>query len=59
MFTKFEDCTEFRISPSIQDTSGAFLIDRSPAYFEPILNYLRHGELVIDTNVNAAGAMIF
>ena len=39
------------------DRSGAYLIDRSPLYFEPILNYLRHGELVLDKNINAAGVL--
>ena len=39
------------------DSNGAYLVDRSPAYFEPILNYLRHGELVIDKNVNPQGVL--
>jgi len=40
------------------DEHGAYLIDRSPTYFEPILNYLRSGELVIDKNVNPLGVLI-
>ena len=39
------------------DSNGAYLIDRSPAYFEPILNYLRHGELVMDKNINPQGVL--
>ena len=38
--------------PGAKDENGAFMIDRSPKYFEPILNYLRTGELNIDPNVN-------
>ena len=38
--------------PGTKDENGAFMIDRSPKYFEPILNYLRTGELNIDPNVN-------
>jgi len=38
--------------PSAKDEQGAFLIDRTPEYFKPILNYLRTGELVIDSGVN-------
>ena len=40
---------------SVTDSSGAYLIDRSPVYFEPLLNYLRHGVLVIDEGVNPQG----
>lgn len=40
---------------STVDENGAYLIDRSPNYFEPILNYLRHGQLILDKNVNAEG----
>lgn len=57
MFTDTTD-TEQRILPSRQDKNGAFLIDRSPTYFEPLLNYLRHGQIILDTNVNAAGMLI-
>lgn len=39
------------------DESGAYLIDRSPHYFEPILNYLRHGQLVLDRMVNPEGIL--
>ena len=39
------------------DSTGAFLIDRSPRYFEPILNYLRHGELVLDRDSNPQGVL--
>jgi hypothetical protein len=43
--------------PSPKDKNGAFLIDRSPEYFEPILGYLRHGQLVVDKNVNPQGVL--
>ncbi|KAG7201032.1 hypothetical protein KM043_003383 [Ampulex compressa] len=56
MFTESEN-SEQCIQPSRQDHNGAYLIDRSPTYFEPLLNYLRHGQMIIDANVNAAGVL--
>lgn len=38
-----------------KDHRGAFLIDRSPEYFEPILNYLRHGQLIVNDGINLLG----
>ena len=54
MFTESDE-SECRILPSRRDKNGAYLIDRSPTYFEPLLNFLRHGQLIIDTNINPAG----
>jgi len=54
MFTETEN-SELAIQPSRQDHRGAYLIDRSPTYFEPLLNYLRHGQMILDSNVNVAG----
>lgn len=45
------------MNPSDIDGQGAFLIDRSPQYFEPILNYLRHGQLIYDPHINPEGIL--
>lgn len=46
-----------RMNPSDQDDTGAYLLDRSPEYFEVILNYLRHGQLIYNRNINPEGVL--
>ncbi|CAK1541068.1 unnamed protein product [Leptosia nina] len=45
------------MSPSAKDKTGAYLIDRSSKYFEPILNYLRHGLVILDKDINPEGVL--
>lgn len=52
-----EDNGGYFFSPSAVDKNGAYLIDRSPKYFEPLLNYLRIGQLIYDSNVNPEGIL--
>jgi len=39
------------------DKNGSYLIDRSPEYFEPLLNFLRHGTLILNDDINPRGVL--
>lgn len=52
MFSKINDNWT-----NAQDRKGAYLIDRSPQYFGPLLNFLRQGVLVLDKGVNPRGVL--
>ncbi|XP_051525896.1 BTB/POZ domain-containing protein KCTD9-like [Myxocyprinus asiaticus] len=40
-----------------QDERGAYLIDHSPEYFKPILNYQRHSQIIVNEGINLLGVL--
>ncbi|KAK3880787.1 hypothetical protein Pcinc_014739 [Petrolisthes cinctipes] len=57
MLAKMFSCEEMSLVPSCRDAHGAFLIDRSYTYFEPLLNYLRNSTLILDPGINPEGVL--
>ena len=45
------------LAPASRDSQGRYIIDRSPEYFAPLLNYLRTGVLMLDKNINPQGVL--
>ena len=45
------------LPPGAKDEQGAYMVDGTPEYFKPILNYLRRRELLIDPNISKDGVL--
>ena len=43
---------------SARDATGAYLIDRSPILFEPVLNYLRTNKLIYESQNQLQGILL-
>ncbi|ESO10298.1 hypothetical protein HELRODRAFT_117017 [Helobdella robusta] len=53
----FRLCQEDSELKTDVDESGAYMIDRDPDYFSPVLNYLRHGKLILNNDLNYEGVL--
>uniref|UniRef100_A0A2I3GAJ8 KHA domain-containing protein n=1 Tax=Nomascus leucogenys TaxID=61853 RepID=A0A2I3GAJ8_NOMLE len=56
-FTTTRSTLDIGVWGNKQDHRGAFSIDQSPEYLEPILNYLHHGQLIINDGIDLLGVL--
>ncbi|XP_065301669.1 BTB/POZ domain-containing protein KCTD9-like isoform X2 [Dermacentor albipictus] len=54
IFSQGPNAADFAVK---RDAQGAYMFDRDPVYFKPVLNYLRYKKLVLDRGVSAAGVL--
>lgn len=45
------------LQPGVKRGDDSFFLDRDPAYFRPVLNYLRTGQLTLDSGVGGVDPM--
>jgi len=50
-------CQDGHDLPSDKDETGAYLIDRDSDYFSSVLNFLRHGKMVLDRGLSEEGLL--
>jgi hypothetical protein len=50
--------SRFKLKRNLDHSLKPYLFDRNPTYFEPILNYLRNGALIINDHVNPMGVLV-
>lgn len=53
----FQKGSLFQLQRDLSHPLQPYLFDRNPVYFEPILNYLRNGKLILNDNVNPLGVL--
>jgi uncharacterized protein YjbI with pentapeptide repeats len=57
MLARMFSAEENGLSAGRKDPNNNYLIDRSPKYFGPILNFLRTGKVIIDEGVSIEGVI--
>jgi len=45
------------LQPGVKRGDDSFFLDRDPAYFRPVLNYLRTGQLTLDSSVDPTAVL--
>jgi len=58
LYIMFKKDSPYHLPRDLQAPDQPYLFDRNPKYFEPILNYLRTGEIIFDNNINPKGILM-